>query len=82
MVTSKLIQSRDLMRPTEVELERYVICIYIFYSPDPTTNSETTKLRIQNFPELQSDCFCEKTICKSINVRLVKLVLLKWSKNW
>ena len=27
VVTPKLIQSRDLMRPTEVELQRYVICI-------------------------------------------------------
>ena len=30
VVTSKLIQSRDLMRPTEVELQRYVICIIHF----------------------------------------------------
>ena len=45
LVTSKLIQSRDLMRPTEVELERYVICIIIYF----THQIQQPILKLQNY---------------------------------
>ena len=45
VVTSKLIQSRDLMRPTEVELERYVICIIIYF----TQQIQQPILKLQNY---------------------------------
>ena len=48
VVTSKLIQSRDLMRPTEVELQRYVNNLY--YKFTHQIQQPIMKLRIQNFP--------------------------------